>query len=122
MFEFIIAALLSAFVAVQLTKVVTNLLPSSLNTAGKTLVAVGIEIIVGLLVGLFSGFNVVRVIGIIVGTIVIAQFTYDNIFKPLSVLFDYLKEKCKIFISSNQIIKNRWYIGTQKEPLFFCWN
>lgn len=122
MFEFIIAALLSAFVAVQLTKVVTNLLPSSLNTTGKTLVAVGIEIIVGLLVGLFSGFNVVRVIGIIVGTIVIAQFTYDNIFKPLSVLFDYLKEKCKIFISSNQIIKNRWYIGTQKEPLFFCWN
>lgn len=122
MFEFIIAALLSAFVAVQLTKVVTNLLPSSLNTAGKTLVAVGIEIIVGLLVGLFSGFNVVRVIGIIVGTIVIAQFTYDNIFKPLSVLFDYLKEKCKIFISSNQIIKNRWYIGTQKEPLSFCYN
>lgn len=102
MFEFIIAALLSAFVAVQLTKVVTNLLPSSLNTAGKTLVAVGIEIIVGLLVGLFSGFNVVRVIGIIVGTIVIAQFTYDNIFKPLSVLFDYLKEKCKIFISRNK--------------------
>lgn len=102
MFEFIIAALLSAFVAVQLTKVVTNLLPSSLNTAGKTLVAVGIEIIVGLLMGLFSGFNVVRVIGTIVGTIVIAQFAYDNIFKPLNVLFDYLKEKCKIFISRNK--------------------
>lgn len=102
MFEFIIAALLAAFVAVQLTKVVTNLLPSSLNTAGKTLVAVGIEIIVGLLMGLLSGFNAVRVIGIIVGTIVIAQFAYDNIFKPLSVLFDYLKEKCKIFISRNK--------------------
>ena len=106
MFEFIIVVLLSAFVAVQLTKVVTNLLPSSLNTAGKTLVAAGIEIVVGLLVGLlvglFSGFNVVRVIGTIVGTIVIAQFAYDNIFKPLSVLFDYLKEKCKIFISRNK--------------------
>ena len=102
MFEFIIAALLSAFVAVQLTKVVTNLLPSSLNTAGKTLVAVGIEIIVGLLMGLFSGFNAVRVVGTIVGTIVIAQFAYDNIFKPLNVLFDYLKEKCKIFISRNK--------------------
>ena len=102
MFEFIIAALLSAFVAVQLTKVVTNLLPSSLNTAGKTLVAVGIEIIVGLLMGLFSGFNAVRVVGTIVGTIVIAQFAYDNIFKPLNVLFDYLKEKCKIFISKNK--------------------
>lgn len=99
MFEFIIAALLSAFVAVQLTKVVTNLLPSSLNTAGKTLVAVGIEIIVGLLMGLLSGFNAV---GTIVGTIVVAQFSYDNIFKPLSVLFDYLKEKCKIFISRNK--------------------
>lgn len=101
----IIAALLSAFVAVQLTKVVTNLLPSSLNTAGKTLVAVGIEILVGLLVGLlglFCEFKVVRVIGTIVGTIVIAQFAYDNIFKPLSVLFDYLKEKCKIFISRNK--------------------
>lgn len=102
MFEFIIAALLSAFVAVQLTKVVTNLLPSSLNTAGKTLVAAGIEIVVGLLVGLLSGFNAVRVIGTIVGTIVIAQFSYDNIFKPLSVLFDYLKEKCKIFVSRNK--------------------
>lgn len=102
MFEFIIAALLSAFVAVQLTKVVTNLLPSSLNTAGKTLVAAGIEIVVGLLVGLLSGFNAVQVIGTIVGTIVIAQFAYDNIFKPLSVLFDYLKEKCKIFISRNK--------------------
>lgn len=102
MFEFIIAALLSAFVAVQLTKVVTNLLPSSLNTAGKTLVAVGIEIVVGLLVGLLCGFNAVRVIGTIVGTIVIAQFAYDNIFKPLSVLFDYLKEKCKIFVSRNK--------------------
>lgn len=104
MFEFIIVVLLSAsaFVAVQLTKVVTNLLPSSLNTAGKTLVAVGIEIIVGLLMGLLSGFNVVRVIGTIVGTIVIAQFAYDNIFKPLSVLFDYLKEKCKIFVSRNK--------------------
>lgn len=102
MFEFIIVALLSAFVAVQLTKVVTNLLPSSLNTAGKTLVAAGIEIVVGLLVGLLSGFNVVRVVGIIVGTIVIAQFAYDNIFKPLSVLFDYLKEKCKIFVSRNK--------------------
>lgn len=102
MFEFIIAALLSAFVAVQLTKVVTNLLPSSLNTAGKTLVAVGIEIIVGLLMGLLCGFNAVRVIGTIVGTIVIAQFAYDNIFKPLSVLFDYLKEKCKIFVSRNK--------------------
>lgn len=102
MFEFIITVLLSAFVAVQLTKVVTNLLPSSLNTAGKTLVAVGIEIIVGLLMGLFSGFNAVRVIGTIVGTIVIAQFAYDNIFKPLSVLFDYLKEKCKIFVSRNK--------------------
>ena len=101
MFEFIIVVLLSAFVAVQLTKVVTNLLPSSLNTAGKTLVAAGIEIVVGLLVGLLSGFNVVRVIGTIVGTVVIAQFAYDNIFKPLSVLFDYLKEKCKIFISKN---------------------
>ena len=96
MFEFIIAVLLSAFVAVQLTKVVTNLLPSSLNTAGKTLVAAGIEIVVGLLVGLLSGFNAVQVIGTIVGTIVIAQFAYDNIFKPLSVLSDYLKEKCKI--------------------------
>ena len=102
MFEFIIVVLLSAFVAVQLTKVVTNLLPSSLNTAGKTLVAAGIEIVVGLLVGLLSGFNAVRVIGTIVGTIVIAQFAYDNIFKPLSVLFDYLKEKCKIFISKNK--------------------
>ena len=102
MFEFIIVVLLSAFAAVQLTKVVTNLLPSSLNTAGKTLVAAGIEIVVGLLVGLLSGFNVVRVIGTIVGTIVIAQFAYDNIFKPLSVLFDYLKEKCKIFISRNK--------------------
>lgn len=102
MFEFIIVVLLSAFVAVQLTKVVTNLLPSSLNTAGKTLVAAGIEIVVGLLVGLLSGFNVVRVIGTIVGTIVIAQFAYDNIFKPLSVLFDYLKEKCKIFVSRNK--------------------
>lgn len=102
MFEFIIVVLLSAFVAVQLTKVVTNLLPSSLNTAGKTLVAAGIEIVVGLLVGLLSGFNAVRVIGTIVGTIVIAQFAYDNIFKPLSVLFDYLKEKCKIFISRNK--------------------
>ena len=102
MFEFIIVVLLSAFVAVQLTKVVTNLLPSSLNTAGKTLVAAGIEIVVGLLVGILSGFNVVRVIGTIVGTIVIAQFAYDNIFKPLSVLFDYLKEKCKIFISKNK--------------------
>ncbi len=102
MFEFIIAVLLSAFVAVQLTKVATNLLPSSLNTAGKTLIAVGIEIVVGLLVGIFSGFNAVRVIGTIVGTIVIAQFAYDNIFKPLSVLFDYLKEKCKIFISKNK--------------------
>ena len=102
MFEFIIVVLLSAFVAVQLTKVVTNLLPSSLNTAGKTLVAAGIEIVVGLLVGLLSGFNVVRVIGTIVGTVVIAQFAYDNIFKPLSVLFDYLKEKCKIFISKNK--------------------
>lgn len=101
MFEFIIVVLLSAFVAVQLTKVVTNLLPSSLNTAGKTLVAAGIEIVVGLLVGLLSGFNAVRVIGTIVGTIVIAQFAYDNIFKPLSVLFDYLKEKCKIFIRSS---------------------
>ena len=102
MFEFIIVVLLSAFVAVQLTKVVTNLLPSSLNTAGKTLVAVGIEIVVGLLVGLLSGFNAVQVVGTIVGTIVIAQFAYDNIFKPLSVLFDYLKEKCKIFISKNK--------------------
>lgn len=102
MFEFIIAVLLSAFVAVQLTKVATNLLPSSLNTAGKTLIAVGIEIVVGLLVGILSGFNAVRVIGTIVGTIVIAQFAYDNIFKPLSVLFDYLKEKCKIFISKNK--------------------
>lgn len=102
MFEFIIVVLLSAFVAVQLTKVVTNLLPSSLNTAGKTLVAAGIEIVVGLLVGLLSGFNAVQVIGTIVGTIVIAQFAYDNIFKPLSVLFDYLKEKCKIFISRNK--------------------
>lgn len=102
MFEFIIVVLLSAFVAVQLTKVVTNLLPSSLNTAGKTLVAAGIEIVVGLLVGILSGFNAVRVIGTIVGTIVIAQFAYDNIFKPLSVLFDYLKEKCKIFISRNK--------------------
>ena len=102
MFEFIIVVLLSAFVAVQLTKVVTNLLPSSLNTAGKTLVAAGIEIIVGLLVGLLSGFNAVQVVGTIVGTIVIAQFAYDNIFKPLSVLFDYLKEKCKIFISKNK--------------------
>lgn len=102
MFEFIIVVLLSAFAAVQLTKVVTNLLPSSLNTAGKTLVAAGIEIVVGLLVGLLSGFNAVRVIGTIVGTIVIAQFAYDNIFKPLSVLFDYLKEKCKIFISRNK--------------------
>ena len=102
MFEFIIAALLSAFVAVQLTKVVTNLLPSSLNTAGKTLVAVGIEIIVGLLMGLFSGFNAVRVVRTIVGTIVIAQFAYDNIFKPLSDIIDYLKEKCKIFISRNK--------------------
>ena len=99
MFEFIIVVLLSAFAAVQLTKVVTNLLPSSLNTAGKTLVAAGIEIVVGLLVGLLSGFNAVQVVGNIVGTIVIAQFAYDNIFKPLSVLFDYLKEKCKIFIS-----------------------
>ena len=102
MFEFIIAVLLSAFVAVQLTKVATNLLPSSLNTAGKTLIAVGIEIVVGLLVGLLSGFNAVQVIGTIVGTIVIAQFAYDNIFKPLSVLFDYLKEKYKIFISKNK--------------------
>ena len=106
MSKFIIAALLSAsasaFVAVQLTKVVTNLLPSSLNTAGKTLVAAGIEIVVGLLVGLLSGFNAVQVVGTIVGTIVIAQFAYDNIFKPLSVLFDYLKEKCKIFISKNK--------------------
>ena len=102
MFEFIIVVLLSAFVAVQLTKVVTNLLPSSLNTAGKTLVAAGIEIVVGLLVGLLSGFNAVQVVGNIVGTIVIAQFAYDNIFKPLSVLFDYLKEKCKIFISRNK--------------------
>ena len=102
MFEFIIVVLLSAFVAVQLTKVVTNLLPSSLNTAGKTLVAAGIEIVVGLLVGLLSGFTSVRVVGTIVGTIVIAQFAYDNIFKPLSVLFDYLKEKCKIFISRNK--------------------
>lgn len=102
MFEFIIVVLLSAFVAVQLTKVVTNLLPSSLNTAGKTLVAAGIEIVVGLLVGLLSGFNAVRVVGTIVGTIVIAQFAYDNIFKPLSVLFDYLKEKYKIFISKNK--------------------
>ena len=102
MFEFIIVVLLSAFAAVQLTKVVTNLLPSSLNTAGKTLVAAGIEIVVGLLVGLLSGFNIVRVVGTIVGTIVIAQFAYDNIFKPLSVLFDYLKEKCKIFISKNK--------------------
>ena len=102
MFEFIIVVLLSAFVAVQLTKVVTNLLPSSLNTAGKTLVAAGIEIVVGLLVGLLSGFNAVRVVGTIVGTIVIAQFAYDNIFKPLSVLFDYLKEKCKIFVSKNK--------------------
>ena len=102
MFEFIIAVLLSAFVAVQLTKVATNLLPSSLNTAGKTLVAAGIEIVVGLLVGLLSGFNAVQVVGTIVGTIVIAQFAYDNIFKPLSVLFDYLKEKCKIFISRNK--------------------
>ena len=79
MFEFIIVVLLSAFVAVQLTKVVTNLLPSSLNTAGKTLVAAGIEIVVGLLVGLLSGFNAVQVVGTIVGTIVIAQFAYDNI-------------------------------------------
>lgn len=102
MFEFIIVVLLSAFVAVQLTKVVTNLLPSSLNTAGKTLVAAGIEIVVGLLVGLLSGFNAVQVVGTIVGTIVIAQFAYDNIFKPLSVLFDYLKEKCKIFVSKNK--------------------
>ena len=102
MFEFIIVVLLSAFVAVQLTKVATNLLPSSLNTAGKTLVAAGIEIVVGLLVGLLSGFNAVQVVGTIVGTIVIAQFAYDNIFKPLSVLFDYLKEKCKIFISKNK--------------------
>lgn len=102
MFEFIIVVLISAFVAVQLTKVVTNLLPSSLNTAGKTLVAAGIEIVVGLLVGLLSGFNAVRVVGTIVGTIVIAQFAYDNIFKPLNVLFDYLKEKCKIFISRNK--------------------
>lgn len=102
MFEFIIVVLLSAFAAVQLTKVVTNLLPSSLNTAGKTLVAAGIEIVVGLLVGLLSGFNIVRVIGTIVGTVVIAQFAYDNIFKPLSVLFNYLKEKCKIFISKNK--------------------
>lgn len=102
MFEFIIVVLLSAFAAVQLTKVVTNLLPSSLNTAGKTLVAAGIEIVVGLLVGLLSGFNAVQVVGNIVGTIVIAQFAYDNIFKPLSVLFDYLKEKCKIFISRNK--------------------
>ena len=102
MFEFIIVVLLSAFVAVQLTKVVTNLLPSSLNTSGKTLVAAGIEIVVGLLVGLLSGFNAVQVVGTIVGTIVIAQFAYDNIFKPLSVLFDYLKEKCKIFISRNK--------------------
>lgn len=102
MFEFIIVVLLSAFVAVQLTKVVTNLLPSSLNTAGKTLVAADIEIVVGLLVGLLRGFNAVQVVGTIVGTIVIAQFAYDNIFKPLSVLFDYLKEKCKIFISRNK--------------------
>lgn len=102
MFEFIIVVLLSAFVAVQLTKVVTNLLPSSLNTAGKTLVAAGIEIVVGLLVGLLSGFNAIQVVGTIVGTIVIAQFAYDNIFKPLSVLFDYLKEKYKIFISKNK--------------------
>lgn len=102
MFEFIIVVLLSAFVAVQLTKVVTNLLPSSLNTAGKTLIAAGIEIVVGLLVGLLSGFNAVQVVGTIVGTIVIAQFAYDNIFKPLSVLFDYLKEKYKIFISKNK--------------------
>lgn len=102
MFEFIIVVLLSAFVAVQLTKVVTNLLPSSLNTAGKTLVAAGIEIVVGLLAGLLSGFNAVQVVGTIVGTIVIAQFAYDNIFKPLSVLFDYLKEKYKIFISKNK--------------------
>lgn len=102
MFEFIIVVLLSAFVAVQLTKVVTNLLPSSLNTAGKTLVAAGIEIVVGLLVGLLSGFNAVQVVGTIVGTIVIAQFAYDNIFKPLSILFDYLKEKCKIFVSKNK--------------------
>ena len=102
MFEFIIVVLLSAFVAVQLTKVVTNLLPSSLNTAGKTLIAAGIEIVVGLLVGLLSGFNAVQVVGTIVGTIVIAQFAYDNIFKPLSVLFGYLKEKYKIFISKNK--------------------
>ena len=102
MFEFIIVVLLSAFAAVQLTKVVTNLLPSSLNTAGKTLVAAGIEIVVGLLVGLLSGFNAVQVVGTIVGTIVIAQFAYDNIFKPLSVLFDYLKEKCELFVSRNK--------------------
>ena len=84
MFEFIIVILISAFVAIQLTKVVINLLPSSPNTAGKTLVAAGTEIVVGLLVGLLNGFSAVRVVGTIVGTIVIAQFAYDNIFKPLN--------------------------------------
>ena len=102
MFEFIIAVLIAAFVSVQLTKIVTNFLPSTLKVPGKTLIAIGVEIITGLVIALCGGFTVVRIIGIIVGTIVVAQFAYDNIFKPLGVLFDYLKEKARAFIKKNQ--------------------
>lgn len=100
MFNVILAILIASMVSVALTDVIKNLLPSWLNTAGKTAVAVVLEVIFGVIAGLLCGATgtlstVVTVLVVTGLTIAVSQIGYNYILKLLSTLIEKLKSVTK---------------------------
>lgn len=99
---------IASFIAVMLSEVVKNIVPTTVNTAGKTIIALVLELISGLSVGLINSLvlttpkhPVVSTIIVVVLTICVSQLAYSWICKPVDKLVGILSEKLKAIKKSH---------------------
>ena len=93
----------ASFIAVMMSEVVKNILPKSLTTAGKTIIALFLELLAGVCVGLLNSLVLtspnhpaVATILIVVLTICISQLAYSWIVKPVNTLIEWLRSRVKL--------------------------
>lgn len=92
------AIAIASMVSVALTDVIKNLLPNWVNSKGKTVVAVVLEVVFGAIAGLICETGnalstIVRVVVVAGLTIAVSQIGYNYILKFLQALIEKLKAK-----------------------------
>jgi len=93
MFNLLLTAAVSTFLAVGLVDVIKVFLPETTKAQVKAIVAILVELAISIFTGLIGGLTVVQLIFVVIATVAASQIFYNDIIKLFTSLISFIKSK-----------------------------